>query len=39
MRLDAGITYRYAPNIDLPETSKGLLNTFNVVASLKFGKF
>jgi hypothetical protein len=39
MRLDAGITYRYAPNIDLPETSKGLLNTFNAVVSLKFGKF
>lgn len=39
MRLDAGITYRYAPNIDLPETNKKLLNTFNVVVALKFGKF
>jgi len=39
MRLDAGITYRFAPNIDLPNTSSVLLNSFNAKISLKFGKF
>lgn len=39
IRLDAGVTYRYAPNIELPNTSTGLLNSFNAVISLKFGKF
>jgi hypothetical protein len=39
MRLDAGVTYRFAPNIDLPNTSSVLLNGFNAIASLKFGKF
>ncbi|MCU0356588.1 MAG: hypothetical protein MUE95_03315 [Cyclobacteriaceae bacterium] len=39
MRLDIGISYRYAPNVDLPKTSTGIINTFNGVASLKFGKF
>jgi hypothetical protein len=39
MRLDIGVTYRFAPSIDLPETSSVLLNTFNAMASLKFGKF
>jgi len=39
MRLDAGVTYRFAPEIDLPQTSSVLLNSFNAVVSLKFGKF
>jgi hypothetical protein len=39
MRLDVGVTYRFAPNIDLPNTSAVLLNTFNAMVSLKFGKF
>jgi hypothetical protein len=39
MRLDAGISYRYAPDLDLIYTSSGLINNFNVNLSLKFGKF
>jgi hypothetical protein len=39
MRLDAGVTYRFAPDIDLPNTSSVLLNSFNAIVSLKFGKF
>lgn len=39
MRLDAGVSYRFAPGIDLPETNSNLLNTFNGNISLKFGKF
>lgn len=39
MRLDAGVTYRFAPGIDLPQTSSVLLNNFNAIVSLKFGKF
>lgn len=39
MRMDVGVTYRFAPSIDLPQTSSVLLNSFNAVVSLKFGKF
>jgi hypothetical protein len=39
MRLDAGVSYRYAPGIDLPQTNSDLLNTLNVNMSLKFGRF
>jgi len=39
MRLDTGVSYRYAPGIDLPKTNSNLLNGFNVNISLKFGKF
>lgn len=39
LRLDAGVTYRYTPDLNLMSTDKELLNNFNVVAGLKFGKF
>jgi hypothetical protein len=39
MRLDLGVSYRYAPGINLPETDSDLLNGFNATASLKFGRF
>jgi hypothetical protein len=39
MRLDAWVSYRFVPGIDLPETNSNLLNTFNCSISLKFGKF
>ncbi|MCX6266746.1 MAG: hypothetical protein NTW16_05225 [Bacteroidetes bacterium] len=39
MRLDAGISYRYTPDLNLFNTSSGLINNFNTNISLKFGKF
>jgi hypothetical protein len=39
MRLDAGVSYRYAPGIELPKTDSKILNSFNANISLKFGKF
>jgi hypothetical protein len=39
LRLDAGISYRYTPDLDLLNTSSGLINNFNANLSLKFGKF
>ena len=39
LRFDAGISYRYAPNLDLMQTNSGLINNFNANLSLKFGKF
>ncbi|MEI7499026.1 MAG: hypothetical protein WCK84_01150 [Bacteroidota bacterium] len=39
MRLDAGISYRYTPDLNLVNTSSGLINNFNANLSLKFGKF
>jgi len=39
MRLDAGVSYRYAPGIQLPKTNSNLLNGFNTNISLKFGRF
>ena len=39
MRLDAGVSYRYAPGIELPRTSSNLLNGFGANISLKFGSF
>jgi hypothetical protein len=39
MRLDAGISYIFAPGIDLPKTSSNLMNSFNASISLKFGRF
>ena len=39
LRLDAGISYRYTPDLDLINTSSGLINNFNANFSLKFGKF
>jgi len=39
MRLDAGVSYRYAQGLQLPRTSSSLLNGFGANISLKFGKF
>ena len=39
MRLDAGLSYRYAPGVELPNTSSNLFNNLNAIISLKFGKF
>ncbi len=39
MRVDAGVSYRYTPDLDLINTSSGLINNFNANLSLKFGKF
>ena len=39
MRLDAGLSYRYTPDLDLVNTRSDLINNFNVNFSLKFGKF
>lgn len=39
LRFDTGVSYRYTPNLDLMNTSGSLINNFNAIASLKFGKF
>jgi len=39
MRLNAGVSYRYAPNFTLMNTSKDLINNFTGTIGLKFGKF
>ncbi len=39
MRLDAGISYRFASGIDLPETPGTLMNSLNAGISLKIGRF
>jgi len=39
MRLDLGISYRYVPDLDLMNTSSGLINNFNANIGLRFGKF
>lgn len=39
MRLDAGVSYRYTPDLDLMNTSADLINNFSVNLALKFGKF
>jgi hypothetical protein len=39
LRLDAGVTYRFAPGLDLVNTSSSMASNFNVNLSLKFGKF
>lgn len=39
MRVDAGVSYRYTPDLDLLNTSSSLINNFNLAFSLKFGKF
>lgn len=39
MRLTAGISYRYAPNLELPNISTGAFNSLNASISLKFGSF
>jgi hypothetical protein len=39
MRLDAGVTYRYTSGFDMINTNDNLLNNFNAMVGLKFGKF
>lgn len=39
MRLDAGISYRFAYGIELPKTTSNIMNSFNASISLKFGRF
>lgn len=39
LRLDAGVSYRYVHELNLPETPSDLMNGFNAKVSLKFGKF
>lgn len=39
MRLDAGLSYRYAPGVELPNTSSNMFNSLTTSISLKFGKF
>ncbi|MCX6277879.1 MAG: hypothetical protein NT004_07265 [Bacteroidetes bacterium] len=39
LRFDAGISYRYTPDLNLINTSSGLINNFNANVSVKFGKF
>jgi hypothetical protein len=39
MRLNAGVSYRYAPNFRLMNTDKDLLNGLTGTIGLKFGKF
>ena len=39
MRIGVGGTYRYAAGLNLMNTSKNLVNTFNLNLSLRFGKF
>ena len=39
MRFDAGVSYRYTPDLDLVNTKSNLINSFNVNVGLKFGKF
>ncbi|MCX6305490.1 MAG: hypothetical protein NT040_11030 [Bacteroidetes bacterium] len=39
MRLNAGISYRYAGGLELIHTSGDLMNNFTATVGLKFGKF
>jgi hypothetical protein len=39
MRLNAGVSYRYTPDLDLMSTPTDLINNFNANIGLKFGKF
>lgn len=39
MKLNAGVSYRYSPDVQLINTSDDLLNNFNATVGLKFGKF
>jgi len=39
LRFDAGVSYRYTPDLDLVNTRTSLINNFNAAISLKFGKF
>jgi len=37
MRLDAGVSYRYAPSVNLPKTNKNIMSNFNATIALRFG--
>ncbi len=39
MRLTAGVSYRYVPNLEMVHTSADMLNNLNATMGLKFGKF
>lgn len=39
MRFDAGVSYRYTAGFNMLNTPDNLLNNFNIMAGLKFGKF
>jgi hypothetical protein len=39
LRIGLGISYRYAPDLDLKNTSSNLINQFTGKLSLRFGKF
>lgn len=39
MRFNAGVSYRYAPNFQLMNTPKDMINSFTGTIGLKFGKF
>lgn len=39
MRLDTGVSYRFASGIELPKTTGNFMNSFNASISLKFGRF
>jgi hypothetical protein len=38
-RMGLGVSYRYAPDLDLKHASENLINQFNATLSLRFGKF
>ena len=38
-RIGLGVSYRWAPDLDLRYASDGLINQFNIKLGLKFGKF
>jgi hypothetical protein len=39
MKLTAGVSYRYVPDLELVNTSSDMMNNFNATMGLKFGKF
>lgn len=39
MRLDVGASYRWAPSVNLPSTSRELTDGFNATMALRFGGF
>jgi hypothetical protein len=39
LRIGLGVSYRYVPDLDLMNTSSGLLNQFTAKLTVRFGKF
>jgi hypothetical protein len=39
LRIGLGVSYRYVPDLDLTNTSAGLLNQFNAKLTVRLGKF